>query len=97
MALANVLWWLDSRAEPEPRPPTAAADGHPLVTSYPVFGRAPDDHDAANVGPLVEELAALSAPGDVVLVLGAGDVARVGDELLDTLERREQLRGGGKG
>jgi hypothetical protein len=65
VALANVLWWLDSRAEPEPRPPTSAADGHPLVTSYPVFGRAPDDHDAANVGPLVEELAARAGTNGV--------------------------------
>ncbi len=58
VALADVLWWLDSRAEPAPTPPDRAADGYPLVTAYPVFGPAPDDHDAQNIGPLVREIAA---------------------------------------
>jgi len=56
-ALADALWWLDSVAEPAPRPPATPSDGHGLVTFYPVFGPARDDHAAANVAPLVEDLA----------------------------------------
>lgn len=57
VALADALWWLDSRAEPGRVPPPAVSDGHGLVTFYPVFGRAKDDHDPANLGSLVEDLA----------------------------------------
>lgn len=57
VALADALWWLDSRAEPGRLPPPAVSDGHPLVTFYPVFGRARDDHDPANLAALVEDLA----------------------------------------
>lgn len=57
VALAGALWWLDSRAEPGRAGPPTIADGHGLVTAYPVFGRARDDHDAANLPLLVEDLA----------------------------------------
>lgn len=57
VALANVLWWLDSAAEPNPGPPPAVQDGHPLVTAYPVFGRAIDDHAPENLPALVDDLA----------------------------------------
>jgi hypothetical protein len=57
VALADALWWLDSRAEPGRAAPPAVSDGHGLVTFYPVFGRAKDDHDPANLGSLVEDLA----------------------------------------
>lgn len=57
VALADALWWLDSRAEPGRAAPPAVSDGHGLVTFYPVFGRAKDDHDPANIGSLVEDLA----------------------------------------
>jgi hypothetical protein len=57
VAVADALWWLDSVAEPDPRPPSEPHDGHALVTAYPVFGPAPDDHDPANLFPLVEDLA----------------------------------------
>lgn len=57
VALADALWWLDSRAEPGRASPPAVSDGHGLVTFYPVFGRARDDHDPANLGSLVEDLA----------------------------------------
>lgn len=57
VALANALWWLDARAEPRPAPPPAVHDAHALVTAYPSFGPPRDDHDGANVGPLVEDLA----------------------------------------
>jgi hypothetical protein len=57
VAAADVLWWLDSVAETQPRPPAVANDHHPLVTFYPIFGPNRDDHDPQNLGPLVEDLA----------------------------------------
>lgn len=57
VALADVLWWLDSVAEPSPRPPATPSDGHALVTFYPVFGPTKDDHSPGNLGSLVEDLA----------------------------------------
>lgn len=56
-ALADVLWWLDSRAEPNAAPPPAVRDNHALVTAYPAFGPPRDDHDIENLGPLIEDLA----------------------------------------
>jgi len=57
VALADALWWLDSAAEPRPRPPSEPNDGHGLVTAYPHFGPPRDDHDAENLTLLVEDLA----------------------------------------
>ena len=45
VAVANSLWWLDSKFDPSP-----------LVTAYP---GAPNDHAPANVDPLVRNLAFL--------------------------------------
>lgn len=56
VALADVLWWLDSVAEPNPKPPTSANDGHRLVTAYPRFGPPRDDHSQENLTLLVEDL-----------------------------------------
>lgn len=73
VALANVLWWLDARAEPRPLPPPAVQDGHALVTAYPSFGPPRDDHDTANLGPLVEDLAGrLNTDGRAVPGAGRG-------------------------
>lgn len=65
VAVANSLWWFDSKFEPNPVPPPALNDGYNLVTSY-APGRF-DDHDPLNVndpatapgpnGELVEDLA----------------------------------------
>jgi len=58
VAVANSLWWLDSKFEPAQPPvlPPAISDGFPLVSAYlPGI----DDHDPANVPPLVEHLAYL--------------------------------------
>ncbi|MGQ9516106.1 MAG: hypothetical protein ACUVT1_02450, partial [Anaerolineae bacterium] len=52
-ALANVLWWLDSRLEGAGEPPPAVADSFPLVTAYGPW----DDHDPRNVVPLILDLA----------------------------------------
>jgi hypothetical protein len=53
-ALADVLWALDSLAEPGNAPPPAVSDGHALVSSFDSW----DDHDAWNVVALVEDWAA---------------------------------------
>ena len=52
-AVADALWWLDSRYEPGSTEPPAVADGHDLVISLDGW----DDHDAQNTVPLVNELA----------------------------------------
>ena len=58
VAVANSLWWLDSKFEPaQPAVlPPAISDGFPLVSAY-LAGI--DDHDPANVQPLIEHLAYL--------------------------------------
>ncbi len=57
-AVANCLWWFDSKFEPNPVDPrpfgvTPPNDGYPLVTAYGNW----DDHDTSNVAPLINELA----------------------------------------
>jgi hypothetical protein len=58
VAVANSLWWLDSKFEPTTPPisPPAISDGFPLVSSY-VPGL--DDHDPGNVQPFIQHLAYL--------------------------------------
>jgi hypothetical protein len=61
VAVANSLWWLDSKYEslvnPAPVAPPTISDNYGLVTSYnPLVW---DDHDPQNVDPLVRELATL--------------------------------------
>jgi hypothetical protein len=59
VAVANSLWWLDSKYEslfnPAPVPPPTISDHFNLV---PAFGPW-DDHDPRNVDPLVHTLAVL--------------------------------------
>jgi hypothetical protein len=55
VAVANSLWWLDSKFEPNTTPPPAIIDNFPLVQAYGAW----DDHDPRNVPPLVEHLAYL--------------------------------------
>lgn len=59
VAVANSLWWLDSKYEslinPTPVPPPTISDHFNLVTSY--NPGVWDDHDAQNVFGLVTELA----------------------------------------
>jgi len=45
---------------------------------------------------LTERVAETVRAGDVVFTLGAGDVTRVGPELLDTLGKRDEGRGKGR-
>lgn len=64
VAMANSLWWFDSKFEPGVTPPPTISDGYPLIKSYSPLN-AWDDHDPRNVPPLVDELAALmgTTPG----------------------------------
>jgi hypothetical protein len=54
-AVANSLWWFDSKFEdPLSLPPPTISDSYSLVQAY----GGPDDHDAANVVPLIGALGA---------------------------------------
>ena len=60
VAVANCLWWFDSKLEPAPVDPrpfgvTPPNDGYPLLAAL----AAGDDHDTANVVPFVTLLASL--------------------------------------
>jgi hypothetical protein len=52
-AVANSLWWMDSRFESMDSPPPARVDTFRLVTNYKA---GIDDHDPANVVPFNEHL-----------------------------------------
>jgi hypothetical protein len=61
-ALANCLWWFDSKFEPNPVDPrpfgvTPPNDGYNLLTSYSMLPPAWDDHDPQNVQPFISDLA----------------------------------------
>jgi hypothetical protein len=58
VAVANSLWWFDSKFEPSPVAPPTVNDNYGLVVSYSPVGAALwDDHDAQNVDPFVRDLA----------------------------------------
>jgi len=53
IAVANSLWWMDSRFEPNPVQPPTINDGFPLLTTYGAW----DDHDPQNLDPFAADLA----------------------------------------
>ena len=55
VAVANSLWWFDSKFEPSPVAPPTINDNYFLVTAYGKW----DDHDPQNAPKLVEDLAYL--------------------------------------
>jgi hypothetical protein len=57
LAVANSIWWFDSKYESNTIPPPAIKDTFPLVTSY--NPGVWDDHDPQNVKPFVEHIAFL--------------------------------------
>ncbi len=63
VAAANSLWWLDSKLEPYPAPPTEDSDHFPLVKSYTPGAVPWDDHWISNTVPLAQELAELFETG----------------------------------
>jgi hypothetical protein len=61
-ALANCIWWFDSKFEPNPVDPrpfgvTLPNDGYNLLRSYSMPPPAWDDHDPSNVQPFIGDLA----------------------------------------
>jgi len=59
VALADALWWLDSRYETGAVPPPAVSDSYPLVRA--LHGATWDDHAPGNARLLVGDLAYLAA------------------------------------
>jgi len=55
-AVANSLWWMDSRYETSTTPPPTINGTFPLVSNYTA---GIDDHDPANVVPFIKHLAYL--------------------------------------
>ena len=53
VAVANSLWWMDSRFETSTTPPPTISDTFPLVQPYGPW----DDHDVKNVVPFISDLA----------------------------------------
>jgi hypothetical protein len=59
VAVANSLWWFDSRNETGGIPPPNSSDNYWLVTNYSIWTGTLnpwDDHDPQNVEPLVNDL-----------------------------------------
>jgi hypothetical protein len=91
VAVANGLWWFDSRLDGINTPPPAVSDGYPLVTPYGAW----DDHDPQNVEPLVNDLATFMNTNNISkgteidsLVSGANQfiaAAGLGSEFTGTL------------
>lgn len=84
LAAADVVVVTDVYAARES--PMAGITGR-LVSDAAEGGRSPV-HFVAERAELTGRVAALLEPGDVVLTLGAGDVTRVGPELLQGLAER---------
>jgi UDP-N-acetylmuramate--alanine ligase len=84
LGLADQALVLDvyaAREDPEP-----GVTGQLVVDAVP-GGRARFMPDRAQVTAVV---AALAAPGDVVLTMGAGDVTKLGPQLVETLRGRRE-------
>jgi UDP-N-acetylmuramate--alanine ligase len=84
LGLADQALVLDvyaAREDPEP-----GVTGQLVVDAVP-GGRARFVPDRAQV---TEVVAALAAPGDVVLTMGAGDVTKLGPQLVETLRGRRE-------
>jgi hypothetical protein len=76
VALANCLWWFDSKFEKAPVVPPGISDTYPLITAMGPW----DDHDMQNVMPLVNNFAVFCNtngpwPGTFIhdMVAGAGN------------------------
>ncbi len=74
----------------EPRP---GADS-PSLTARIRGASMPDAVYAASMDEAVERVTALAAPGDMILTLGAGNVWRAGDTILERLAARDGVVAG---
>jgi hypothetical protein len=83
-AVANSLWWMDSRFESLASPPPARVDTFPLVTNYKT---GIDDHDPANVAPFITQLSYLMDTGTgIAPLLAVGvrtKIPHVGTNIFD--------------
>jgi len=79
---ADRVWILDVYAAGET--PIAGISGHTLVEAAQRHG-AGHVVDAASGAEAAAAVAAAARPGDTILTLGAGDVSRLGDEVLRRL------------
>ncbi|MBI5709603.1 MAG: UDP-N-acetylmuramate--L-alanine ligase [Candidatus Eisenbacteria bacterium] len=79
---ADLVWTLD--IYPAGEAPIAGVSGRTIVESAAARG-ATHVRYAASAAEAVEEAARAARPGDVVLTLGAGDVWKLGDEVLARL------------
>jgi UDP-N-acetylmuramate--alanine ligase len=71
----------------------AREDPIPGVTSELVANTLPEGSYAPSAEKAVAELAAIAAPGDILLTVGAGDVTALGPALLAALEGSGRRRG----
>ena len=94
---ANVLVVTDVYpAREEPLPGVTGA----LVAEAAERYGTPEVHYVADKDKVARTMADLAVPGDLVIVMGAGDIEQVGDELLELLRRKtpaEEQRGRGAG
>lgn len=70
-ALANILWWFDSRHEDENGYPGDGKDNYPLVSNYnapgsPLPGPMADDHNFNNVNDLETSWIQFSKSGELI-------------------------------
>ena len=90
VAVANSLWWFDSRFEPSPVPPPAYNDNYPLVQTYATMLPSWDDHDPLNVETqgatfeFVDDLAkymktGVTAPGTIITDMVSGTIQYLTD------------------
>jgi len=97
VALANCLWWFDSKFESSPVDPRpfngSNNDNYALLKTYGTW----DDHDTANVIPFIQELASIMTTDDTTGALpGSYEYGTFMTEMqfcVDSILRREGLRG----
>lgn len=87
LALADVAVLTDVFAARED--PVPGVSGQ-LISDRVAAADGPQVHYVPERGDLAAALAELVRPGDVVLTLGAGDVTRVGPELVELLRQRSE-------
>jgi UDP-N-acetylmuramate--alanine ligase len=87
---ADRVWVLDVYAAGEA---PIAGVGAPLVVEEAIRRGHPAIQYAPDPGVAAEEAAQEARPGDLVLTLGAGDVWRLGDAVLDHLGRAARVGG----
>jgi UDP-N-acetylmuramate--alanine ligase len=86
------VWVLDVYAAGEA--PIPGISGQTVVDSACAAGAR--HISFASTADAIEQIAAESRPGDVVITLGAGDVWKLGDAVLERLRQRAGVAGGSR-